>query len=345
MKGRPAVYYHPRFLDHDTGDHPESPERLVAARAAIMASSLPVEWVTPEPAPLPAVRRVHDPRYIELVRRIAESGGGRLDWDTVISASSYEAALLAAGAGIQAVVRAHEAAQRAMLLVRPPGHHACRREGMGFCLFNNIAVAAAHALEDLGLERILIFDWDVHHGNGTQEIFYEDPRVLFVSLHLRHHYPGTGAAADTGVGRGAGYTVNLPLPQRAGDGAVALLFAALLQPLMAVFSPELVLVSSGYDSRAGDPLGGLALSTTAYQWMAARLAVLAGRCGAVGPVCFLEGGYDPGGVAEAVVATVRGLAGEVPQEFSPSPTSAEEQAVYETVRHAAPFWGGALEAG
>ncbi len=339
---RPAVYYHPRFLDHNTGDHPEAPERLGAAREAILASKLEVEWVTPRPAPVEAVERVHDAAYVTVVRRMSQTGGGRLDWDTVVSPASYEAALLAVGAGIEAVERARAGGERALLLVRPPGHHACRREGMGFCLFNNIAAAAAHALEELGLERVLIVDWDVHHGNGTQEIFYDDPRVLFVSLHQRYHYPGTGAAEEIGAGPGVGYTVNIPLHRGAGDGAAYRVFSALVQPLMAAFSPQLVLVSSGYDSRAGDPLGDLALSNQAYRWMASRLAFLAGPAGAVGPVCFLEGGYDPGGVGSAVVATLRGLTSPAPGIVTGARPE-DEQAVLDTIRSVGPYWGGVLD--
>jgi acetoin utilization deacetylase AcuC-like enzyme len=175
------VYYHPLFLEHETGEHPENKRRLSVTLQALLDSGLDVEWITPEPASEAAIARVHDPGYIESVRRIAERGGGWLDSDTAVSAKSYEAATLAAGAGIMAVDRALQTGDKAFMLVRPPGHHACPRQGMGFCLFNNIAVAAAHALESHGLERVLIVDWDVHHGNGTQQMFYTEPRVLFFS--------------------------------------------------------------------------------------------------------------------------------------------------------------------
>ena len=338
-----AVWYHERFLEHDTGDHPENAERLREARRRLTADLPGLTWRTPAEASLEAIHRVHEATYVERVRAIAERGGGSLDLDTVISARSYEAALLAAGAGVEAVDQALDGGTRAFLLVRPPGHHALRDRGMGFCLFNNIAIAALHALEARGLRRVLIFDWDVHHGNGTQEAFYADPRVLFISMHMSPHYPGTGAVDEVGAGRAAGCTVNVPLRGGCGDGAVAQVFALLVEPLARAFRPELVLVSSGYDSQAGDPLGGLGFSEAAFQWMAAELGRLA-EAAAAGPVCFLEGGYDPEMLGRSVVATVRGLAGE-PVAFAPAATPLEHAAVVAAVRVQARYWGADLPSG
>ena len=336
-----AVWYHERFLEHDTGYHPENAERLRVAQRLLRTELPGLTWRTPTPASFEAVTRVHDPAYVERVRTMAERGGGSLDPDTVVSAGSYEAALLAAGAGLQAIDQVLATGERGFLLVRPPGHHARPGRGMGFCLFNNIAVAALHALEERGLRRVLIVDWDVHHGNGTQETFYADPRVLFVSMHMSPHYPGTGAADEVGAGRAAGCTVNVPLRGGCGDGAVAQVFALLVEPLTRAFRPELILASSGYDSQAGDPLGGLAYSQPAFQWMAAELGRLAEEVGAAGPVCFLEGGYDPEMLGRSVVATVRGLAGES-VGFVPAVSALEHAAVVAALRAQAPHWGADL---
>jgi acetoin utilization deacetylase AcuC-like enzyme len=332
-----AVYFHPVFLEHNTGDHPESKERLVVARQALHDSDLQLEWVTPDPASTAAVARVHDPAYIEAVREMAEGGGGRLDWDTAVSPRSYEAALLAAGSGLMAIDQCLSTGQLAFMLVRPPGHHAYHSRGMGFCLFNNIGVAAAHALDERGLERVLIVDWDVHHGNGTQAIFYGDSRVLFFSMHEGDHYPGTGSAAEIGRGDGAGYTVNVPLHAGGSDGAVALAFDSLLEPLTRAFRPQLILVSAGYDCQRGDPLGDLRYSEAAFQWMAARLLVLGRETGAAGPLFFLEGGYVPDLLAGSIVATLRGLDGETPR-FERAISDAEDADVRAALEEVRPYW-------
>ncbi|MCX8033057.1 MAG: histone deacetylase [Thermoleophilia bacterium] len=336
-----AVYFHPLFLQHETGDHPENKRRLVAARQALESSGLDLEWIKPGAAPLEAIARVHDESYIDSVRRLAESGGGRLDWDTVVSPDSYEAALRAAGAGLEAVDQVLEKGQRAFMLVRPPGHHACRSRGMGFCLFNNIAVAALHAIEQRGLERVFIFDWDVHHGNGTQDAFYSDPRVLFVSTHMAGHYPGTGMTREVGSGPGRGYTVNIPLQRGCGDGAVRMMFDQLVVPLARAFGPQLVLVSAGYDTQRGDPLGGLTFSQEAFQWMAATLRDLCDELGAAGPLFFLEGGYVPEMMVASVVATLRGVLGEKPV-FEPHVSPDEKADVREALEEIKPYWNGKL---
>jgi len=336
-----AIYYHPLFLEHDTGEHPENRRRLAVARQALLDSGLELEWVTPEPAPTAAIARVHDPAYIESVESMAERGGGWLDLDTAVSPRSYDAALLAAGAGLMAVDRALQSGEKAFLLVRPPGHHACPKQGMGFCLFNNIAVAAAYALAEKGLERVLIVDWDVHHGNGTQAMFYKEPRVLFFSTHEAGHYPGTGRTQETGGDEAAGFTVNVPLMAGEGDGAVEQAFDTLLAPLARAFKPQLILVSAGYAPQAGDPLGDLCFSQTSFQWMAARLVHMAEEAGAAGPICFLEGGYSPQMMAASVVATVKGLTGDLPA-FAPAVSADERADVRETLEEIKPYWKGAF---
>ncbi len=336
-----AVYYHPLFIEHNTGEHPENKTRLVVAKSVLERSGLELDWVTPIPAPVSAVALVHAPAYIDTIRDVAEKGGGWMDSDTVVSPKSYEAALVAAGSGLTAVDRAIEQGQRAFLLVRPPGHHACGSRAMGFCLFNNIAVAAEHAVEELGVQRVLIVDWDVHHGNGTQAAFYDDPRILFFSMHQAGHYPGTGMAREVGSEEGSGFTVDVPLQSGSGDGAVRLAFESLLLPLAKSFKPQIVLVSAGYDAQEGDILGGLTLSQDAFQWMAASLVELCDEVGAAGPVCFLEGGYVPQMVADSIVATIKGLQGDKPK-FDKDATADEKADVREAVEEVKPFWKGVL---
>jgi len=336
-----SVYYHELFLEHETGEHPENKKRLVVAKRALEESSLDLEWLSPEPAPLSAVERIHDRAYIDRVRRLADEGGGWLDLDTAVSPHSYDAALMAAGAGLLATERALAGGPNAFLLVRPPGHHACRARGMGFCLFNSIAIAAAYAREELNVERVLIVDWDVHHGNGTQAAFLNDPTVLFFSMHMAGHFPGTGQAREVGTGDGSGYTVNVPLQPGGGDGAIKLAFESLLGPLARAFQPQLVLVSAGYDPQSGDPLGGLRFSETSFQWMAACLRDLCLELGATGPLFFLEGGYVPELMAASVVATIRGAIGDVPS-FDPQSTPDERADVRETFEEVRPYWRGVL---
>ena len=336
-----SIYYHPLFVEHETGEHPENKRRLVVATRVLKESGLDLEWITPDPAPTAAIERIHDPAYVDRVREMAEDGGGWLDLDTAVSPRSFDAALLAAGAGLMGVQAAVAGGPHSFLLVRPPGHHACKAKGMGFCIFNNIAVATRYAQDTLGIERVLIVDWDVHHGNGTQAAFYDDPTVLFFSTHQAGHYPGTGLAREVGSGDGAGYTCNVPLLAGEGDGAVKLAFDSLLVPLAKAFKPQLVLVSAGYDPQQGDPLGGLRFSQTSFQWMAARLRDLCGELQAAGPVFFLEGGYVPEMMAASVVATLRGVSGELP-EFSPSATPDERADVRETLEELKPYWKGVL---
>ena len=333
-----AVYFHERFLEHDAGAwHPEAPARLIAARGALAASDLPLVWRQPRPATVEEIARVHTVAYIEGVERLADRGGGAIDMDTSVSPASYEAATLAAGAGVEAVERAQREGERAFLLVRPPGHHALRGRGMGFCLFNNVAVAAAHARAALNIERVFIFDWDVHHGNGTQDAFFGDPHVFYASSHLGNHYPGTGSVYEVGQGMGAGFTMNVPLPHGAGDGVMRYLFEALLEPVLREFKPGLILISSGFDSQRGDPLGGLRLSPDAFHWMALRLSRAAEELGAAGPVCFLEGGYEPDLLAGSIVRTMEGLAGrEV--NFSPEVSASDRAEVAPTMSGLRKYW-------
>src|SRR5579884_95158 len=289
--------------------HPERPARLAAIEAVLGRTPLgeALGRRAPEAADEDVLARVHTRGHIARVRETAASGGGSLDPDTWVSPASYDAARRAVGGALLAVdaVLAHEAPV-AMALVRPPGHHARPGAGMGFCLFNNVAIAARHAVEAHRLERVMILDWDVHHGNGTQEIFYREGRVVFCSLHQEHWYPGTGALEETGAGPGEGTTVNVPLPAGVGDGGYAYLWEEIVLPLIAAVAPGLVLISAGFDAHDRDPLGGMLLTARGF----GRLARLVRDAVPRTPVAaVLEGGYDLEGLASSVAATLEGLTG------------------------------------
>jgi acetoin utilization deacetylase AcuC-like enzyme len=251
---------------------------------------------------------VHPPDYVAEIRAVSESGGGSFDADTLASAGSYEAALHAAG-GACAMVEALTAgeARVAFSALRPPGHHAEPSLAMGFCLFNNVAVAARHALDSLGCERVFVLDWDVHHGNGTNDIFHTDPRVLFASIHQSPLYPGTGPIGDVGSGAGEGYTINLPVPPRSDESLWLSLVEHVVIPAAQAFDPQLVLVSAGFDAHRDDPLADCRLEVESFARMALQVRGLADRLGVpVGAV--LEGGYDLDALARSCAATLEALA-------------------------------------
>ncbi len=296
-------------------EHPDTPERIQAIEQALAG----VAWLGWERRGAPAATRaelqvVHDPRLIDMLERVVAGGGGPIDADTHVDGATYRAARHAAGAAC-AMVRALLAgeARVAFAALRPAGHHAERTRAMGFCLFNNIAVAAQLAIEQLGVRRVFILDWDVHHGNGTAEIFRRRDDVLFASIHQANAYPYSGALGDAGSDAGLGYTINLPV--RAGaDGEVWLsLLEHVVLPAAAVFAPELVLISAGFDAHRADPLGGCRLQSLDFALMARQVRDLARDAGApIGVV--LEGGYAPPALAESVIATLRALGGEDPAE-------------------------------
>jgi acetoin utilization deacetylase AcuC-like enzyme len=294
---------------HETGRrHPESPARLAAALRGIEDAALgdALTFVPARPATRAELETVHDARYLDALERLAQEGGGKLDPDTVVSRGSFDTAVLAVGAGLVAaeLLRAGDA-DAAFVATRPPGHHASAYLGRGFCLLNGIAVCAA-TLAAAG-ERVLVVDWDVHHGNGTQEIFWDDPRVLYTSTHQWPWYPGTGDASETGGPRAPGLTVNVPLPAGAtGDVALAAL-DDVVAPAAAGFAPTWVLVSAGFDAHRADPLAELEWSAGDFALLARRVAALAPAPGRL--VAFLEGGYDLDALARCVTATVATLAG------------------------------------
>ena len=305
-----AVVYDDSFLLHDYPGHPENAARLRAITDKL-ATDPALRDLPASPAPdadPEMLRAVHTERHILGVAHAAQSGGGWLDGDTYCTARSYDVALRAAGAAMRAaeMVMQHEVSG-AFALVRPPGHHATPDHAMGFCLFNNAAVAARSAQRLYGAERVAVVDIDVHHGNGTQDVFYEDPSVLYCSLHQFPLYPGTGLQHETGAGRGEGTTVNVPLPPGTDGEHWMYAFDTRVAPALAEHRPDVIVVSAGYDGHAADPLAELRLTTETYAQVAARIAAIAGELSGGRTVWVLEGGYDLDALAASVGATLQAL--------------------------------------
>ena len=329
-----------RFMDHQPPDgHPEQP-----ARARVM-TEVSRRWVEsggalipPRAATRDELTRLHSPTYVD---RIAGTAGQqfRLDPDTYTSADSYDVALLAAGATIDAVERTLVEGTPAIAFVRPPGHHAEKDRAMGFCLFNSIALAAASA-RAAGLNRVAIIDYDVHHGNGTQWMFYDDPTVLYVSLHQYPFYPGTGAVTDVGRADGRGFTLNVPLEAGAGDADYDRAMRELVGPVVTAFEPELILLSAGYDAHSRDPLGGMRVSTEGYGVMTARVQRLAERCCDGRLAAVTEGGYDLTALESCLESTLTQLA-MGPPAAAPAvagDTSRVDRVMPAVGRAQAPYW-------
>ncbi|MGH2924183.1 MAG: histone deacetylase family protein [Solirubrobacterales bacterium] len=322
--------HHPSSYEHETGAHPENPRRLAAIERALSER----DWLGLERVEAPAAEReqllrVHDGAHVDAIEELCRTGGGMIDLDTVASAGSYRAALHAAGGPILAVERLlGDGGGFALCALRPPGHHAERDRAMGFCLFNNVAVAAAHAIESGGVERALILDWDVHHGNGTEAIFYEQPRVLYASIHQQPLYPGTGAVRDSGAGAGAGFTVNLPVPPGTGGEGFLSLAEHVVAPVAREYRPGILFVSAGYDAHRDDPLAQCELATGDYRSLAAAIARLADELGVPVVVC-LEGGYAQEALGESVAATVEGLGSGEEPPAAPLAPAAELRAQHE----------------
>jgi acetoin utilization deacetylase AcuC-like enzyme len=337
-----TLFTSPRFADHLTPPgHVERVERFaVMQQVASEFQRQGGEVLEPRAATQAELTRVHDAEYVGLLREAA----GRavmLDPDTFTSPDSFDVASLAAGAAVVAVEHVLERGDeaRAFALVRPPGHHAERNRAMGFCLFNGIAVAAAHARAQ-GLTRVAVVDYDVHHGNGTQSSFYEDPSVLFLSSHQYPYYPGTGAAQEIGTGAGAGYTVNLPLAAGATDADYDAVYGTVAWPLLRQFKPELILLSAGFDAYQDDPLGGMRVTAVGFERLTAGLVSVARETCGGRLVAVLEGGYDLTGLGECLRAAIRALNGEERQAPSaaiqPGPRGTATLAAVRP--HLAPYW-------
>jgi acetoin utilization deacetylase AcuC-like enzyme len=313
MPSAPVWLEHPSSLLHETRPHPEQPARIEAIERELSARG----WMGFERIESPAVDRavleaVHPAGYVDSIEQACLTGGGFLDADTVVSPHSFEAALHAAGGAVRMVdLLVDGTAPCAFSAHRPPGHHALPSRAMGFCLFNNIAVAAQHALDAHGLDRVMIVDWDVHHGNGTNDIFHSSDRVLFVSIHQSPLYPGTGQASDAGSGEGRGFTVNLPVRPGADDAVFCSLVDNVAVPLARSFAPQLVLISAGYDAHRDDPLAACEVTEDGFAAMARSIRAVCGELGV--PVgCALEGGYALDALARSVAATLGALSEPAP---------------------------------
>jgi acetoin utilization deacetylase AcuC-like enzyme len=330
-----------RFADHLTPPgHPERVERFGVMQEVAQEFRQRGGVVhAPRPATAEQLVRVHDAEYVGLI----EATAGRavaLDADTFTSPESYEVARLGAGAAVTAVEHVLRGdARRAFALVRPPGHHAERNRAMGFCLFNNVAVAAAHARAS-GLQRVAIVDYDVHHGNGTQNTFYADHSVLFISSHQFPYYPGTGAAGEIGAAAGKGFTVNVPMAAGATDADYARAYATLVWPVLRQFKPELILLSAGFDAYRDDPLGGMRLTAAAFERLTADLVAVAEECCGGRVVAVTEGGYDLDGLGGCLRATIRALeaaAAAAPDRVD-EPTPRAHAAIAAVRPLLAPYW-------
>jgi acetoin utilization deacetylase AcuC-like enzyme len=317
-----GVVIDPRYQEHDTGSgHPECAERIAVLLPLVDAPSAGYTPVEARPASGDELALVHDGAYVEEVAATQHKSWFAFDADTPTSARSYEVSRLAAG-GFLALLDAVMAGRvdNGFAFVRPPGHHAERQRAMGFCLFNNVAVGAEYLRRRHGLRRILIVDWDLHHGNGTQHMFERDPEILYVSTHQYPYYPGTGALQEVGQGDGEGRTVNLAFPAGCGDAEYHEAFARIVEPIAHQFAPQFVLISAGFDAHARDPLGGMQVTESGFQTMTRLLLEVAkahagGRCAAI-----LEGGYDLTAMrssAQAVLAEMR-HAGTAPPVPAPS---------------------------
>lgn len=324
MNTATAYVYDPIYLEHDLPSHPENARRLKRIMEVLEDEGvLPLlEPLEPRPATIEELERVHTSEHIARVQRQAQTGGGYLDPDTYVSPRSFDAALMAAGG----LVRAMEAVLAGYIangfgLVRPPGHHATATRAMGFCLFNNVAVAARAALTREEVKRVFIADFDVHHGNGTQDTFADDPAVCYFSSHQYPHYPGTGLWNETGWGAGKGTLLNVPLPAGVGDAGYAQVFAELVWPLAERFLPDLILVSAGYDAHWSDPLAMMNLSLTGYAWLGQELVNMAKELCKGRIVFTLEGGYQLDVLAYGVLNAFYTMLGEetVADPFGPSP--------------------------
>ena len=307
-----GFFYHPIFLQHETTPgHPERADRLKAILQILNNTGLidQLEKYTPQPASIETLQLNHDADYIKRVKQACEQGTGMIDSpDCSICSATYEAALHAAGAATQAVDAViNGEIKNAFCAVRPPGHHALHDTAMGFCYFNNIAIAARHLQKKHGIQKIMIIDWDVHHGNGTQDSFYDDPSVFFFSCHQYPFYPGSGAENETGSGKGKGYTLNVPLRPGQTDQDMIKIFKQQVETAANHFQPQFILLSAGFDSHHDDPLGGMYITDEGFAQLSAIVRQIAKKHAGGKLVSLLEGGYDLNGLAKSVNAHIADL--------------------------------------
>ncbi|MHC1583213.1 MAG: histone deacetylase family protein [Methanosarcinales archaeon] len=334
---RTGIVYHPDYQLHRTVGHPERAERLVAIMERL-GSLEGLVSVSPRRATESELEYVHTPSHIERVRDHCRKGLP-LDMDTPVCSDSYEVALLAVGGVITGVDALMSGDLRNVFgVVRPPGHHATPDRAMGFCLFNNVAIAARHAQKKQGLSRVLIVDWDVHHGNGTQDAFYSDPSVLYFSTHQYPHYPGTGQVSEVGSGDGRGYTVNVPLPAGCTDADYSEVFEEVLCPIAEEFKPEIILVSSGGDPAERDPLASMNLTADGFGVLADIIVDLSEKLCEGRVVASLEGGYDLNALADSVYEIVRGFQGHRHELRTESVRSVVEERISEVKQVQREYW-------
>jgi len=314
MSKKTGVVKDTRYLQHSAGfSHPESPERLAAIYE--MLDNPLMHWkfnhIEPRVATHKEIETIHSPSYVEYIASTAGQSCVYLDPDTATSPETYEISKLAVGGVCNAIDEVMDGkVDNAFAFVRPPGHHAEKDAAKGFCVFNNIAIGAMHAISKYNLKRILIVDWDLHHGNGTQHSFYNDPRILYFSTHQYPYYPGTGAMQEIGRGPGEGYTINVPLLEGAGDADFVKIFRKILQPVALEFKPELILLSAGFDTYFQDPLGGMRVKPEGFANMARILLNIAGTCCRGRFVAVLEGGYHISGLTRSVKAVLEEMLDE-----------------------------------
>ncbi len=341
MASPPVFLAHPSSLDHDTGSHPERPARIIAIERELERR----DWIGFERVSSPVADRsvltaVHAEAYVASIEAASARGGAQLDLDTVVSRGSFEAAQHAAGGAVRLVdMLLDGSAPTGFSAHRPPGHHAERARGMGFCLFNNIAVAAQHALDAHQLERVMILDWDVHHGNGTNDMFHASDRVLFLSIHQSPLYPGTGPAADVGAGDGQGFTVNLPVPVGSGDAVFRSLVDHVAVPLARAFTPQLVLISAGFDAHREDPLADCQVTDAGFAALARSMRRVSDEL-AVPVGAVLEGGYALDALARSVAVTLEALAAPEGSAGSAAADVAVAPVARDALARLTPWWPG-----
>jgi acetoin utilization deacetylase AcuC-like enzyme len=331
-----------RYMEHDMGPfHVETPQRLesiyrmIDAKIKFSPSVIEPRFATEEELTL-----IHTPSHVDLVKSTAGKEHVQLDPDTSTSAKSWDVARLAAGGVLRAVDLIMEGKiQNGFALVRPPGHHAEASRAMGFCLFNNIAIGAAHLLESRGIKRILVVDWDLHHGNGTQHSFYNSAKVLYFSTHQYPHYPGTGHWNEVGDGQGEGFTVNVPLRPGKTDGDYLSIFQKILRPITLEYKPEFILVSAGFDIYEGDPLGGMEITKQGFAALSAELLDLAAGLSQNRILCALEGGYNLQGLQDGVEQVLNQLSGEASKpSIDPNLSATTESELAPIIKTHKKFW-------